>query len=257
MSKSHHAFTLIELLVVISIIALLISLLLPALRNARESARTVACAANQRNLGIATQAYYVDEDDWIAPNSSVAWRFTGQIGAGADPQAQNGDLYPYILRSYLGISGLTGGFTAPMPENAGILQCPSNDTPPASTSGMRGVHYGMNKYYIGGDRWADTRPAPYMRSADVKAPSKVVYFTDSGGSGAAPGDGRWWVRGGFLQYIKFHHGAPYSVVSGNYYGDAIANMVYVDGHVEANRRVDVEPTSTTAWHDQYPWGRPN
>ncbi|QNN24556.1 prepilin-type N-terminal cleavage/methylation domain-containing protein [Planctomycetales bacterium ZRK34] len=46
----RHAFTLIELLVVVSIIALLIALLLPALARARETARRVVCASNQRQI---------------------------------------------------------------------------------------------------------------------------------------------------------------------------------------------------------------
>ncbi|MFA9478072.1 type II secretion system protein [Phycisphaerales bacterium AB-hyl4] len=53
-------FTLIELLVVISIIALLVAILLPALQGARESARAIACASNQRQLAIAASVYATD-----------------------------------------------------------------------------------------------------------------------------------------------------------------------------------------------------
>ncbi len=58
--KRHKAFTLIELLVVISIIALLIAILLPALAQARESARVTQCASNLRQQGIATENFTLD-----------------------------------------------------------------------------------------------------------------------------------------------------------------------------------------------------
>ncbi|MEM9914438.1 MAG: type II secretion system protein [Planctomycetota bacterium] len=62
---SPHAFTLIELLVVISIIALLIGILLPALGAARNTARISASASNQRQIGIAMAAYQADNKEFF------------------------------------------------------------------------------------------------------------------------------------------------------------------------------------------------
>ncbi|MEM9064046.1 MAG: prepilin-type N-terminal cleavage/methylation domain-containing protein [Planctomycetota bacterium] len=68
MKRLRNGFTLIELLVVISIIALLIGILLPALGSARGSAQAVLCLGNMKQLGVATTAYAQDFDDriWVA-----------------------------------------------------------------------------------------------------------------------------------------------------------------------------------------------
>ena len=80
--KRSKGFTLIELLVVVAIIALLVSILMPALGKARELARQVVCAQNLSGLGKAFALYVNDYDEayprpWSADNAAEPWSFGG------------------------------------------------------------------------------------------------------------------------------------------------------------------------------------
>jgi prepilin-type N-terminal cleavage/methylation domain-containing protein/prepilin-type processing-associated H-X9-DG protein len=75
-------FTLIELLVVISIIALLLSILLPSLRTVKEQARTIICKSRHKDLANAISIYAVQNDDEFPANTDYT---PAEIQAGASP----------------------------------------------------------------------------------------------------------------------------------------------------------------------------
>ncbi len=69
--NKRKGFTLVELLVVIAIIALLLSIVTPSLRKAREQAQRVICASNSRQAGIGLLTYAQNHDGKLIPNSDT------------------------------------------------------------------------------------------------------------------------------------------------------------------------------------------
>src|SRR5437660_7818362 len=151
-NSGTDAFTLIELLVVIAIIAILASLLLPALARAKEKARAVKCINSARQIQLAYTLYAGDNADQLV----AIWLLNQRAGSNAWFPG-TATLWPDLLRHYL--------------ITPNVIACPS-----VRTGFGLGLEEGELTAYTAIQYHQDWRP----KLATVKRPSESIPTADSG-----------------------------------------------------------------------------
>ena len=204
-------FTIIELLIVIAIIAILASMLLPALNRAKESARGVLCTGNLRSIGAGIHAYSSDYKDWFVPVLQ---------GTASSPPRNDGwfvKLEPYGIKYSRAIS-----------TDKGVFRCPSDIYPlTTDTSKVKGyayVQYGVN-YVLHG----------YPGTAKSHKVTSVVAASQAMTAGDVFGYSWYYLSNKVT--MAFRHGRPESRDALTEFSTSASgtsgktNLVYVDGHV--------------------------
>lgn len=246
-SDRGRGFTLIELLVVISIIAVLMAIMMPALAKVRSQAATVVCKTQLKDLGTAMNMY-ITENNGKIPDSQP-FNSAGQPVAG-DKWFQK--LAPYYNRSadYTAVLNNTGDNI----YNYDFFRCPTQAkfakqviSAGNNSAGASGV-YGCNIYftnYSNPDKYNTSYKYNWRKASSIKMPAGLPLLGDvsmeaPANDGAKLGLGGWLMRGAYphpnaivkygwegnLQRNEYDHFGP----APNHEGKT--NYLFADGHTE-------------------------
>ena len=243
MKRTNKAagFTLVELLVVIGIIALLISILLPSLNKARESAKTLTCLSNLRQLGLATAMYS------SAYKNALPYPTTSDVPTGYPPGYPGvaEALYWNVLDPFLQSA------VDQDPNRTGVAkerqykkwkQCVVYDSfpPTKGTTGQDNLTefaktYKMNTHlrsqWIDNIPTAGTRHTSTLKVTQVKRATEVVLYAD-GLSLDLTGDIPGLPESGAFAVVVGDDNDTFTAAPPGLRHNKGANIVFVDGHAE-------------------------